>query len=250
MPVTFSENATIESISIYHHGGTGNVLMGVYSDQTGSPTSRLGVTASTAINSTEGWQNVSLTNPVTVTSGQTVWLSWVFQNSTGVRFTGGAPARAVSTATWAGGMPATFGTATFGDFKYSIYCTYTLNTTILKDAAIPEDIKDEQVKILYIENNINVKNNLSDENSINPLETNDFNLYPNPAKSFLNVDYLNLPERETRLFIIDGSGRVILNRLVQSTMNRIDISNFPSGLYYIKSVNQQWNKTKKLIITK
>ena len=31
IPVTFTENGKISSLSIYHDGGTGSVLMGVYS---------------------------------------------------------------------------------------------------------------------------------------------------------------------------------------------------------------------------
>ena len=39
MPVTFSKDGIITSISIYHNGGSGNMLMGVYADQSGSPSS-------------------------------------------------------------------------------------------------------------------------------------------------------------------------------------------------------------------
>jgi hypothetical protein len=81
MPVTFTETGEIISISIYHNGGSGNFLLGVYSNLIGSPASRLGITASTVVNTTAGWQTVQLSNPVTVTSEQTVWLSWVFQNN-------------------------------------------------------------------------------------------------------------------------------------------------------------------------
>ncbi|MBK6283797.1 MAG: right-handed parallel beta-helix repeat-containing protein [Draconibacterium sp.] len=77
--VTFKDAGMIESISIFHNGGTGNVMMGVYADQVGLPSSQLGKTASTVINSTTGWQTVSLTSPVQVNAGQTVWLSWVFK---------------------------------------------------------------------------------------------------------------------------------------------------------------------------
>jgi uncharacterized protein (TIGR02145 family) len=131
LPVTFTEPGTIQSISIYHNGGTGNVLLGVYADQSGSPVARLGVTPSTLINPAAGWQTVALTSPVNVASGQTVWLSWVFQTNPGVRFTTGTPAIAQSSATWIGGMPATFGTvATTKNLKFSIYCTYVTYLTV------------------------------------------------------------------------------------------------------------------------
>ncbi|MBK6283475.1 MAG: BACON domain-containing protein [Draconibacterium sp.] len=125
LPVTFSESGSIQSISIYHNGGTGSLLLGVYSDQSGSPASRIGVTAATIINPTAGWQTVTLTNPVGVASGQTVWLGWVFENSPGVRYATGTPGRAQTLDTWSSGMPATFGTSTISSIKFSIYCTYT-----------------------------------------------------------------------------------------------------------------------------
>ncbi|MBK6283476.1 MAG: hypothetical protein IPF54_13230 [Draconibacterium sp.] len=120
LPVTFSESGSIQSISIYHNGGTGSLLLGVYSDQSGSPASRIGVTAATIINPTAGWQTVTLTNPVGVASGQTVWLGWVFENSPGVRYATGTPGRAQSLVTWSSGMPATFGTSTISSIKFSI----------------------------------------------------------------------------------------------------------------------------------
>ena len=125
IPVTFTEAGTIQSISIYHNGGSGGIMLGVYSDAASAPSSRLGITASATVSSTPGWQTVTLTSPVTVSSGQTVWLAWVFQSNPGTRYTAGTPARAQSPATWSGGMPTVFGTASYANYKYSLFCTYT-----------------------------------------------------------------------------------------------------------------------------
>ena len=129
--ITFPEAGTIQSISMYHNGGKGKVFFGVYADADGAPGGRLGVTSSTVINSTAGWQTVSLISPVAVISGQKVWLSWVYENNPGVRYVAGTPARAESAATWPGGMPDPFGTSTFANYKYSIYCTYTTGTGVV-----------------------------------------------------------------------------------------------------------------------
>ena len=129
--ITFPEAGTIQSISMYHNGGTGKVLFGVYADANGAPGGRLGVTSSTVINSTAGWQTVSLISPVAVISGQKVWLSWVFENNPGVRYVADTPARAQSAETWPGGMPDPFGTSAFANYKYSIYCTYTAGTGVV-----------------------------------------------------------------------------------------------------------------------
>jgi len=43
MPFVLPEDGTIQSISIYHDGGSGGLLMGVYSDNSGLPDQRLAV---------------------------------------------------------------------------------------------------------------------------------------------------------------------------------------------------------------
>jgi hypothetical protein len=126
VPVVTSEAGTIESISIYHQGGTGHAILAVYADAAGRPRSQLGVTDSTLINGTEGWQTIALQNPVEVSAGQTIWLAWVFENDPGMRWTEGAPGRAISKKTWSGGMPNNFGASlTEVNAIYSIYATYS-----------------------------------------------------------------------------------------------------------------------------
>ncbi len=129
VPVTLSEAGEIESISIYHNGGTGDVLLAVYSDEDGSVSNLLGVTDSTAINNFQGWQTVELSNPVAVDPGETVWLAWVFENNPGIRYSAGGSLRAHSSETWSSGMPVVFGNASYANTQYSIYCTYTVDIT-------------------------------------------------------------------------------------------------------------------------
>ncbi|MEZ5104456.1 MAG: hypothetical protein R2757_08170 [Draconibacterium sp.] len=125
VPVTSLQNATIKSISIYHEGGTGKILLGVYADASGLPGSRIGITPSTSINIQPGWQTIQLTNPVNVTPGQKVWLAWVFENNPGIRYSIGKPGRASTLKTWADGMPSNFYDSKLADYNYSIYCSYT-----------------------------------------------------------------------------------------------------------------------------
>ena len=128
VPYTMTEAGQLESITIYHDGGTGHLILAVYGDSTGKPGTRLGVTSSTVIHATEGWQTVNLQSPISVASGQTIWLAWLFENNPGVRFTAGTPGRADSSATWSGGMPSTFGASTVASYIYSIYATYNPST--------------------------------------------------------------------------------------------------------------------------
>ena len=248
MPVTFNENGEIKSISIYHNGGTGNFLLGVYSDQGGFPSSRLGITASTLVNSNAGWQTVQLSSPVQVISGQTVWLSWVFQNTPGIRYTSGTPGRAASSYTWANGMPATFGISTIASNKYSIYCTYTVSTT-LKDANI-FDINNNSSELTFENVNSKEDNSLTVENSLSNFNKIEFKLYPNPANSFCYVDCSLIPDTETYILIYDTNGRLITKLLIDSTIKKIDVSQLSSGIYYINLRNNKEIITKKLIIEK
>ncbi len=50
------EDGEIHSISIFHEGGSGDMLLAVYSDDNNEPDQRLAVTASTPIKSNAGWQ--------------------------------------------------------------------------------------------------------------------------------------------------------------------------------------------------
>ncbi len=129
IPVTFSNSGEIINISIYHEGGTGNVLLGVYSNQNGNISNLLGVTNSTAINDSSGWQTISLIEPVIVNYSDTVWLAWVFENNPGIRYSYGGSSRAQSYQTWNSGMPHAFGSATFANYQYSIYCNYIKSLT-------------------------------------------------------------------------------------------------------------------------
>ncbi len=138
VPVTFDEAGEIESISIYHNGGTGDVLLAVYSDQDGTISNLLGVSESTAIDSSAGWQTISLTEPVIANSGKTVWLAWVFENNPGIRYSAGGSLRAHSSETWSSGMPDTFGDASYANAQYSIYCNY-----------IPIKLKTEGITEVY-----------------------------------------------------------------------------------------------------
>ena len=65
MPYNMSEDGNINSISIYHEGGSGDCLLAVYTDDGyGEPDYRIAITESTAINSTAGFQTIELTEPL------------------------------------------------------------------------------------------------------------------------------------------------------------------------------------------
>ncbi len=79
-------------------------------------------------------------------------------------------------------------------------------------------------------------------------EENEFMLYPNPAQSFINVEYSSLPDDDTRIEILDGSGRMVHSQNAANTTNRIDFNNLAPGMYYLRSVINQSQQVKKFIV--
>lgn len=214
--VTFPEAGTIQSISIYHNGGTGNVLLGVYADAAGSPGTRLGVTASTAINASAGWQAIPLTSAYSVTSGQKVWLAWVFENNPGIRYIAGTPARAESPSLWAGGMPDPFGTATFANYKYSIYCTYTTGAG--------DEIKDrDESKSVNMPTEINSV--LADKEEVL--------IYPNPTEGEITVTWKNRYSYRLDITIYNIIGKAVKQIQTDPDVNeiRVDLNDSSNGIY-------------------
>ncbi len=123
-PYTMPEDGTVSSITMYHTGGSGSMILGVY-DGEGSPAYRLGVTPTTTVSSSTGWQTVNLTSPAFVSGGSTVWLAWVYESNPGIRFETGSPGRVDAGVGWSGGMPDPYGSGSQSNYIYSIYAAYT-----------------------------------------------------------------------------------------------------------------------------
>lgn len=73
----------------------------------------------------------------------------------------------------------------------------------------------------------------------------DFNIYPNPTSSFVNIDFIE-NDNQTQFEIVDLNGRIIKH--IDYNYN-IDVSSIQSGIYLVKRIeNNQIVKVKKLII--
>ncbi|UCH96721.1 MAG: PKD domain-containing protein, partial [Candidatus Aminicenantes bacterium] len=138
MPFTMPENGTIISVTMYHIGGSGSMILGVY-DGEDTPQNRLGVTETTAVSGSTGWQTIELTTPVSVESGSTIWLAWVYENNPGIAYQTGSPGRYQSASTWSGGMPDPFGSGSQADYIYSIHANYSplhVNAEVLDEITL------------------------------------------------------------------------------------------------------------------
>ena len=87
---------------------------------------------------------------------------------------------------------------------------------------------------------------LTDVNDSSP----DFNFsfYPNPASNFINIKTLGLPYS---LELYDYSGRKLIEQSEIYEMDyKLDVRDFPPGLYSLKVETKGEIQTKNLIITK
>jgi len=128
MPFIMPEDGTLDSISMYHDGGNGDMILAVYADDNGLPGNLIGESADTPVSSATGWQTIDLQSPVFVAANAQIWLAWIYETNPGIYYSSGSPGRANINATWSNGadnMPNVYGASTQANFRYSIYATYS-----------------------------------------------------------------------------------------------------------------------------
>jgi hypothetical protein len=88
----------------------------------------------------------------------------------------------------------------------------------------------------------------------NPLISNEYKIFPNPANDFINIEFINPQKDRFNIEIIDITGRILINNTysaVKSEKNtrKIDVSRLPNGIYLcvIKSENKNYSQTQFVI---
>ncbi|MFK8007860.1 MAG: T9SS type A sorting domain-containing protein [Saprospiraceae bacterium] len=81
-----------------------------------------------------------------------------------------------------------------------------------------------------------------------PTQTLDLNVYPTAVTDefFVEVNEEILNEK-TQISVVNNLGQVIYNNTIANTKERLDASNFPSGIYYVRIHNENGIGTKKII---
>ncbi|MFW6290087.1 MAG: T9SS type A sorting domain-containing protein, partial [Mariniphaga sp.] len=92
------------------------------------------------------------------------------------------------------------------------------------------------------------KGNNSNNYSLETDGSNEFTIYPNPAQTFINVEYRDQPEIDTRIEVVDISGRVVHAQEAGALTNRIDFDQLNPGMYYLRSVNKHSQRVEKFVI--
>lgn len=80
-----------------------------------------------------------------------------------------------------------------------------------------------------------------------PDNRNKLKLYPNPTQEYVYVEYIEQPDQNTIIEIHGPGGRLVHTQQVNSLRTRIDLDHLNSGLYYLRSLNNQSKKVYKLI---
>ncbi len=79
------------------------------------------------------------------------------------------------------------------------------------------------------------------------VDTKQFSMYPNPAKSFINITQETLIG-SGNITITDLYGKTIKNQPLSMGNNIVNIANITKGIYFISTITNEGKTTKKLII--
>lgn len=79
-----------------------------------------------------------------------------------------------------------------------------------------------------------IRANVMDDSGISELTETSISVYPNPAQTELNISTF---ENGTVVEIYNNVGQVVLSTVSTGTLTTVDVSNFTSGMYTVKTVN-------------
>ena len=81
------------------------------------------------------------------------------------------------------------------------------------------------------------KTSVADSSSQSVAPTMQVNVYPNPAKDKINVEFSQDSSKdECKIFLYDIGGKIIYSSVVSSAQLQIDVSAFNTGTYLLKIV--------------
>ena len=81
-----------------------------------------------------------------------------------------------------------------------------------------------------------------------PKSVNLLEIYPNPARDFINIVYKNYSRANVQ--IRDLNGKLLINEVLpQSTLtHRVSVNNLTTGIYFVSIIADGASSTKKLVI--
>ena len=125
----------------------------------------------------------------------------------------------------------------------AINATYVITNSQVSDSGIYrcEITNTDVANLTLIRADIDL--NITETLSVNDQTlASDFTLYPNPVTAFLNIKY---SKSITGLQLTTINGQVVFK--TKTAINQIDLSNFNSGLYFLKIETEKGVVTKKVV---
>ena len=110
-----------------------------------------------------------------------------------------------------------------------------------------EDISDNFLTVVRVNQGPSCLVNTSDLSSVDQL-----NIYPNPARDFLEIEYKGLENAKGEFALVDLLGKSFLEKDLNQTNDefQIDIREVPSGVYMVRINSGNFSTVNKVVIMK
>ena len=70
-------------------------------------------------------------------------------------------------------------------------------------------------------------------------------MYPNPTNNIVTVDVNNLTN--AKLQVLDITGKILRNQVLNTSSNTVDVQQLPSGMYLFKFSSNEGTATSKIV---
>ena len=96
----------------------------------------------------------------------------------------------------------------------------------------------------YIDHVVFLKDAYDNIYEINNENSMTFNVYPNPANDFINIEINNNYDSNFKISIYNSLGIKVIET---SNENTINIEDLPSGMYFINVMTEKFSRTEKVM---
>lgn len=123
---------------------------------------------------------------------------------------------------------------TFFKDRYTIGCGHSYHQYMSTD---PENLVDFELQLVYFKKGDEEWGNEHVITGTPELSKNKhLTIYPNPSENYLNI-IVNDAVSNSLIQVFNVTGKLLLSKELNSNTNRINVSAFPNGFYYIQHVD-------------
>jgi len=144
-------------------------------------------------------------------------------------------------------------TITYSEDKY-----YNEGIAVFEYAGILRDVQIGRIEIRPIQynpvqNKLRILNNLTFQAvfsvslKIQDVEIQEFDLYPNPCNSYINISFPDLDNEIKYIQMFDISGKLIYEENTNQNSLQINMSSYNQGIYFIRIVSNKSEYKHKII---